>query len=50
MFDEEATTGWNEARWDGRDSAGRLVADGIYFYRLVTAAERLARKVVVLRR
>jgi hypothetical protein len=26
--------GWYEVTWDGRDSAGREVASGVYLYRL----------------
>ena len=37
------------ATWDGRDRDGRQVPSGIYFVRLVTGAERIERKVVLLR-
>jgi len=35
--------------WDGTDQAGRPVATGVYFYRLDTGSERVARRMVLLR-
>jgi hypothetical protein len=35
--------------WDSRDDAGRLVANGMYLYRLETEGGKLATKAVVLR-
>jgi aminopeptidase N len=35
--------------WDGTDAGGRSVASGIYYYRLVTGADVMARKMVLLR-
>jgi hypothetical protein len=46
----KAREGLNEAEWDGRDDQGRLLASGIYFYRLRTPEAEFTRKLVVLRR
>jgi hypothetical protein len=35
--------------WDGRDSSGRLVASGVYVYRLQTPTLVSAKKMVVLK-
>lgn len=43
------TSGAHEARWDGRDAAGRAVAGGVYFYRLSSGGEALTRKLVMVR-
>ena len=36
-------------RWDGRDDAGRGMPNGVYFYRVVTADDRVVRKIVLAR-
>ena len=38
-----------EITWDGRDTQGRLLPSGVYFFRLEGAAETAARSVVLLR-
>ncbi len=35
--------------WDGRDEAGRVVANGAYFYQLETGSLRLVRKLMLLK-
>jgi flagellar hook assembly protein FlgD len=35
--------------WDGRDDQGRRVATGVYLYRLVTAEQSVAHKIVLTR-
>jgi len=35
--------------WSGRDNQGESVSSGVYFYRLVTQGETLARKMVLLK-
>ncbi len=37
------------ATWDGRDEAGRAVANGVYFYRLAANGESVARKMTLSR-
>jgi flagellar hook assembly protein FlgD len=44
-----AEAGWHDARWDGRDMAGRDVASGLYFARLETGKEVTIGKLMVLR-
>ncbi len=49
VFDGRGDKGLNTARWDGRDDAGRAAATGVYFYRLQTAGETFADRLVVVR-
>ncbi len=41
--------GLHRLRWDGRDEQGRVLASGLYVYRLVTAEEVQTRKLTLLR-
>ena len=41
--------GYHRLSWNGRDDAGRLLASGVYLYRLVTTEGVLTRKLVLLR-
>ena len=41
--------GLHRLRWDGRDEQGRLLASGVYVYRLVTSEAVQTRKLTVLR-
>jgi flagellar hook assembly protein FlgD len=41
--------GSHEVVWDGRDSAGRNVASGVYVYRLVANDGTITRRMVLLR-
>ena len=41
--------GYHRLHWDGRDAAGRLLASGVYLYRLVTDEAVLTRKLILLR-
>jgi len=36
LVDQHQEPGFHSVRWDGRDSRGRAVAAGVYFYRLTT--------------
>jgi hypothetical protein len=45
----DLTAGDHQVKWDGRDSAGRLVADGLYFARLDGAGRALVTKLVEIR-
>jgi hypothetical protein len=46
---EKQAAGSHDIVWDGRDSAGRAAASGIYVYRLVGGKEILSRKMVLLK-
>jgi hypothetical protein len=41
--------GSHSVAWNGRDAQGKLVASGIYFYRLQAAKQAISRKMVLLR-
>jgi hypothetical protein len=41
--------GVHDVAWDGADHSGRRVAQGVYFYKLVTGERELTRKLVVVR-
>jgi subtilisin family serine protease len=41
--------GSHSAQWDGRDSRGRLVGSGVYFYRLETSDETVSKRLTILR-
>ncbi|MCK4422217.1 T9SS type A sorting domain-containing protein [candidate division WOR-3 bacterium] len=41
--------GLNTVRWDGKDSEGNSVANGVYFYRLSAGGKHLSDKMVVVR-
>jgi hypothetical protein len=49
LHDGRAPAGRNGVTWDGRDSAGRRTAAGIYFFRLESEAESRTLKGVLLR-
>jgi hypothetical protein len=49
LLEHELVIGARAVAWDGRDTAGRPVSAGVYFYRLESAEERLSRKLVLLR-
>ncbi|MFZ1947355.1 MAG: FlgD immunoglobulin-like domain containing protein, partial [bacterium] len=50
VVDELLPAGRHTATWDGRTTAGRPAASGVYFYRLAMArAPSLTRKMVLLR-
>jgi hypothetical protein len=47
LVDEMRTAGGHDVQWDGRDSQGRSLGSGVYFYRL-TAGDRTESKKMVL--
>jgi len=49
LVDGLRTAGRHDEMWDGRDSNGRSVGSGVYFYRLRTDDAVLTRKMVLLK-
>jgi len=49
IMDEEAGPGRYESDWDGLDSKGNRVANGVYFYRLNAGEKVSTRKMVLLK-
>ena len=49
LVDRAMPAGRYRAQWDGRDSAGRPAASGIYIYRLGEAGRTLSRKMSLLK-
>jgi|GEM_PF-1712917 len=49
LVNEEASGGDYQVRWDGRDSAGRRVAAGVYLVVLQRDSERVTRKILLLK-
>jgi flagellar hook assembly protein FlgD len=47
LVDAQMKPGRYTASWDGRAANGKKVAEGVYFYRLETAAGTCRQKVVV---
>jgi hypothetical protein len=49
LLDERRESGVHRVSWDGKDSSGRAVADGVYFLRLTATGETLTAKAVRVR-
>ncbi len=49
LVDGTQESGEQVATWDGRDDEGRVLASGVYFYRLKTEATEATRKMVILK-
>ena len=49
LTQEPQKAGLHRLHWDGKDDQGRVLASGIYLYRLVTPQEVIRRKLTVLR-
>jgi flagellar hook assembly protein FlgD len=45
-----APAGYHQVLWDGRDDQGRLVAGGIYLYRLRVRSDRNDNEFVAMRK
>lgn len=49
LLDRTIAAGPSSVVWDGTDESGRTVSSGTYFYRLSTAEQTIARKMVLLK-
>ena len=49
LYEGPKKAGFHLRHWDGRDDQGRLLASGVYLYRLVTADGAKTRKLTLLR-
>jgi hypothetical protein len=49
LVDGPTAAGTHVSAWDGRDDGGRMVANGMYLYRLETDCGKLTTKAVMLR-
>jgi hypothetical protein len=49
LASERPSTGRVAIEWDGRDDAGRAMASGVYFYRLVAGATTITRRMTLLK-
>ena len=49
LVDGRRPEGLNQVSWDGRDSGGRAVSSGVYFYRLQSDDVTLTRKMILLK-
>jgi hypothetical protein len=49
LVDENLPAGAYTVTWNGRDSEGRLVPNGVYFYRLISGGRVSAAKTVLMR-
>lgn len=49
LFNERKYSGNYKIIWDGRDKSGRLMANGIYFFKLTAGRYTSTRKVVLLK-
>lgn len=53
LIDAEQTAGTHSVMWDGRNQHGKVVADGIYYYRLISTHSQqqiqLTQKMILLK-
>jgi len=49
LLDKEKIAGNHHASWDGTDEAGKLMASGIYYYRLETDSQKATRKMLLMK-
>jgi hypothetical protein len=49
LLDADVTAGFHDARWNGRDDAGRAAAPGVYLVRMTGFGREEARRVALAR-
>ncbi|MFC1529816.1 S8 family serine peptidase [Gemmatimonadota bacterium] len=49
LIDESIQAGWHTTNWDGKDTSGREVSSGIYFYLVEANGKRLLGKMTLIR-
>ncbi len=49
LLDKYASQGNHSVKWDGKNSAGKSVSSGIYYYKLKTEAKTIVRKMILLK-
>ena len=49
LVDRDLGPGQYSATWDGRDTNGRMVASGLYFYRLTRDGQSETRKMILIK-
>ncbi|NIW80676.1 MAG: T9SS type A sorting domain-containing protein, partial [Calditrichae bacterium] len=49
LADKKLAPGTYEVTWDGRNSLGRSVSSGIYFYEMIAGSQRFIRKMFLIR-
>ncbi|MCK4695532.1 MAG: T9SS type A sorting domain-containing protein, partial [Candidatus Cloacimonetes bacterium] len=49
LLNDKMDAGFHKVIWDGRDSNGKRVSSGIYFYKLKTGKFTSIKKMILLR-
>ena len=49
LIDEIMPSGWHEISWDGRNNSGMMVANDVYFYRMVIDQFREVKKAILIK-
>ncbi len=49
LVDTELPPGHHKVTWNGKDDNGKSVGSGLYFYKLITADQKISKKMLLLR-